>query len=426
MEIIYGINVIFSLLFYFSFALLAKSILKLPWLNPFVISAIVLLPVFFLENIVAPLFYGNQYYNNEYYNQALLIANIYALVNVIAIFFYYFFIRHIIPWKKNKNTVTNYCISNHLILKRISNVTCILFVIFYILLTTNSELGLLGWLVNPRDGYQNYRTGNGFLYAMSLNMLSVSYFSRCFTARSDKWIFIYTCIYCVLAFYLGSKTFILSFAIFYLSVLSIKRSTHLKFGLIIVIPVAAVAVLYNLYLAIGQMSVDVVFAYFDQYHNSIMFLEDLAHNRVDFFHGDVIFSEFWEFIPRTLDSAKPFVYGFLKVNEIYYPGAAESGHTPAFSKGMENFVDYGYGGLVFITFLSPVNIMYGYIFAKLKYLNFNTPSSSPLNFVLCLILIAPSFGTFFVGPAYMFLLLCFGFIALMGKHYFRPALEHKF
>lgn len=89
------------------------------------------------------------------------------------------------------------------------------------------------------------------------------------------------------------------------------------------------------------MNVDVVLSYFDQYQNSIYLLQDIDKGVVKFFNGTVYFSQFWSYIPRGLFPDKPFVYGFLHVNEIYYPGAAESGHTPAFSKGMDNFVDYG-------------------------------------------------------------------------------------
>ncbi|MBB2332737.1 hypothetical protein K6716_12000 [Escherichia marmotae] len=220
-------------------------------------------------------------------------------------------------------------------------------------------------------------------------------------------LFICAILYCVLVFFLGSKTFILSFAIFYLAVLSLNQSKFLKFGLILVTPLAACAILYNLFLAIGNMNVDVVLSYFDQYQNSIYLLQDLDKGVVRLFNGTVYFSQFWSYIPRSLFPEKPFVYGFLHVNEIYYPGAAESGHTPAFSKGMDNFVDYGYVGLVILTFLTPMNIFYGYIFAKLKVFNKNVMTNSASYLLLSLILISPSFGTYFTGPAYVLLLIFF-------------------
>ena len=95
-----------------------------------------------------------------------------------------------------------------------------------------------------------------------------------------------------LGFFLGSKTFILSFAIFYLAVLSLNKSRFLKFGLILVTPLAACAVLYNLFLAIGNMNVDVVLSYFDQYQNSIYLLQDIDKGVVKFFNGTVISANF--------------------------------------------------------------------------------------------------------------------------------------
>ncbi|EMV2274576.1 hypothetical protein AACN04_003906, partial [Escherichia coli] len=296
---------------------------------------------------------------------------------------------------------------SHTKLKRISNITLVLFITLFVLLSSKSEIGISGWLTNPRDGYQNYREGNGVLYAFSLSMLSVSYFSRALALRSEIKLFLCAIFYCTLVFFLGSKTFILSFAIFYLAVLSLNKSRFLKFGLILVTPLAACAILYNLFLAIGNMNVDVVLSYFDQYQNSIYLLQDIDKGVVKFFNGTVYFSQFWSYIPRGLFPDKPFVYGFLHVNEIYYPGAAESGHTPAFSKGMDNFVDYGYVGLIILTFLSPMNIFYGYIFAKLKMFNAKVITNSASFFLLSIILISPSFGTYFAGPAYVLLLIFF-------------------
>ncbi|EFB2838363.1 MULTISPECIES: O-antigen polymerase [Escherichia] len=403
MVIIYCLNITIAIVLYFSFSLLATKTLRLKIANPFTIYAIILFPVFLLENILAPLFYGADFALNEYYNEALFIYNIYSFTGILSIIFFYLVFNTV--FKKSEISF------NHVIskgkLKRISNITLILFVALFVLLSSKSEIGISGWLMNPRDGYQNYREGNGFLYAFSLSTLSASYFTRALALRSEMKLFICAILYCVLVFFLGSKTFILSFAIFYLAVLSLNQSKFLKFGLILVTPLAACAILYNLFLAIGNMNVDVVLSYFDQYQNSIYLLQDLDKGVVKLFNGTVYFSQFWSYIPRSLFPEKPFVYGFLHVNEIYYPGAAESGHTPAFSKGMDNFVDYGYVGLVILTFLTPMNIFYGYIFAKLKVFNKNVMTNSASYLLLSLILISPSFGTYFTGPAYVLLLIFF-------------------
>src|SRR5450830_1500114 len=81
--------------------------------------------------------------------------------------------------------------------------------------------------------------------------------------------------------------------------------------------------LFNLYLALAdQFDLQAIFEYFDYYKNAADYYRGYLSGEINLFHGDVLLTSLWSYVPRGIFPDKPIVYGILHVNEIFFPGQA--------------------------------------------------------------------------------------------------------
>jgi hypothetical protein len=176
--------------------------------------------------------------------------------------------------------------------------------------------------------------------------------------------------------------------------------------LLIGAPLIALLLIWNLYLAISDIfEAQSIIEYFDYYKNAADYYQGIRTGEVPLFHGQVALSSLWAYVPRGLVPDKPFVYGVLYVNEIFYPGQAELTNTPAFGGAVEQYADFGVPGVVFFGFFGTQAVLNAVLF----HLVFRSPgiaiSRMTLGgFTALLALCGPLFGAYFPGLLYWMLL----------------------
>jgi hypothetical protein len=276
-----------------------------------------------------------------------------------------------------------------------------LFFVAFFMLT--KEFGFINWILSPRTGYQQYRVGSGHWYALSLLFLSTSYTLSLLYSKSIISYVLLFFLYIGLVFLLGSKQFILSYAIFFLIVLWFKKSKYFNVLLYVVPPIGFVLMIINF----NPSEFADVASYFDYYVNSAMYYEAYFKGQIDLFYGYIWITEFYEYVPRFFFEDKPFVYGFLHVNEYFFPGAAEATHTPAFGGPIVAFADFGVLGVVISSFFS-LSSFFNVVLIYNLYKNTNIDQiRKNSNFLYLFIwILAPSFLVFF-GSLYAVILFLF-------------------
>jgi hypothetical protein len=148
-----------------------------------------------------------------------------------------------------------------------------------------------------------------------------------------------------------------------------------------------------------------IVAYFEYYQNGAAYYRGILDRQIDLFYGEVFLSSFWAYVPRALVPEKPFVYGAILVNEIFFPGAAEQTNTPGFGGAVEQYADFGVVGVLLFGFFSGQAVLN----ATLSYLVFRAPKLVPQRvtlgvFLALLAMSGPSFGAFFPGLLYWMLI----------------------
>ncbi len=272
-------------------------------------------------------------------------------------------------------------IIKHFDVKRIPNIifklhiiltSIICFCSFY-LLTIKSGFGFISWLSNPRSGYQYYRTGLGHYYVLSLACLVIIFilYLFFFKPKTKNSLFLITSLFVFISFFYGAKSIILNFimeALVYYNFF-VKK---IKFHQLMLTCICSLLFLFtkmSLYSSFGQFSFVDYFSYFDHYNNGHLFFRDFGE-AFDYVYGVEYLSGLWKYIPRALYPDKPYSYGIVKyVTEYYYPGAAASGHTPAFGGPVSAYLNFGIFGVIITGFIKGyvTSLFYCYF---LKYKNF--------------------------------------------------------
>ena len=226
--------------------------------NPITISFTVIFPVLFLQVFVGPVFLLDSGINDPYYNYALFITNLALLSSLVLVIFALSICRR----STFLSNIDRFFIArrplkrSRLILVGVISFLC--FLCCFFLLTR--DFGFLNWISDPRTGYQLYRIGNGHWYALSLLFLSVSY-TVILVAQKRTWSTIFWCLFfCLLVYLLGSKGFILSFIVYFLTIMWFQKNRHLKFYLII-FPISGFGLML---LNFGSAVVISVLSYFDK------------------------------------------------------------------------------------------------------------------------------------------------------------------
>lgn len=367
---------------------------KLSFFNPIIITFLFSAPIILFKTFVGPAFALENGIFNIYFNYAILMANIEAIIGLIvtATLLNVFRCNHIdskiLPYITPKWHIS------FLKMKRVSIFFLVLFLLCFILVSSYS-FGIINWLLSPRTGYQFHRTGVGHYYALALLFLSTSYALRLIYTRKSKSIFKWTLFYLLIVWFMGSKGFLLNFCGFAFIILWFKGYRRLNRIIWVGIPVVFGLLLVNF----GSIDIEDISSYFDYYVNSALYYEEYLSGRIELFHGEIMFSNLWGLVPRGIYPDKPHVYGFLLVNEHFWPGLTEATHTPAFGGPIEAFADFGVFGVIISSIFN-----FSQWFIVLNYymifnaLSFKKIKENPILIYLMLVTFAPCFMFFIDFP----------------------------
>ena len=402
MEILYIANLAIA------FALLlwplwfSRRYLHLPFLNPFTIVLVIGMPAQLMKLFAGPLILIDEGLFDPGYQYALLMGSLLVMAQTGGlIFFYHWFRRTRIDRQLPLQSIV---LSSRDLARGAWFFAVVCLGALYML--ASAEFGVLNWLANPRTGYQLYREGQGHWYALAISALATSMVLAFLTrpkARSLLW---QAPLYLALAYLLGSKTSLLAIFTSLLIFLWFLRWKHLTRLMILGAPVIFLLLVWNLYLAIADaFDLQAVFEYFDYYKNAADYYSEVLAGNIDLYHGEITSTSLWAYVPRAIWPSKPFVYGILIVNEIFYPGQAELTNTPAFGGAVEQFADFGVPGVLVFGFFSVQSL----VTALMSYLIFKRPGVrlnkvTLATVVLMIVQFAPGFGTFFPGALYLALL----------------------
>ena len=216
--------------------------------------------------------------------------------------------------------------------------------ISYILLMFKSEAGML-WITNPRDAYMDYRQGVGHFYALTMWSLMLSYIYFLWTRRPKKGGVILTLSFSFLAYFLGSKGFIICFWIVFAlyweyMVKRIKKMNVIIIGIII----------FSLFLAVQflqgtarELSDGIkYFVYFEATSRFLSLIDEVGYQ-----YGGAFIGQFWEIVPRALVPNKPVVYGHYIIHETLNPGLLETGRAVGVLEWTKFYLDFGIFGVFF-------------------------------------------------------------------------------
>lgn len=402
MAFVYLINITASMLLLFWPMWFARTQLRLRWLNPISIVLMVALPVELMKLYIGPLFLIEGGLFDVGYQYAILMANLLSVTTALGALFFFRFSKSMrahryLPFQKVSLQRRD--------MRLVARIFLLIF-LFALFALANAEYGIANWLLNPRIGYQLYRTGQGHWYALATSALSVSFVLTFLARPSAGRLLRNMVVYLGLAYFLGSKGLLLAIFTTTLVFLWFLRWRHMGKLVLVAAPLLLVLMVINLYLALGDVfQLGYIIGFFDYFKNAADYYRAYLNNEVGLYHGEVVLSSLWAYVPRAVWPDKPFVYGILHINELFYPGLAELTNTPAFGGAVEQHADFGPLGVAVFGFFSTQAISFG----LLSYWIFRRPSLRLDHVTLATVLLvlvqyAPSFGTYFPGGLYLLLL----------------------
>lgn len=385
---------------YYPIYLSKKVHLKL--INPITIVAYSAIPITLFKVFIGPFFILENSLMDKYFNFAILMTNIALIGKFVLTKYSFFFFEH----NKTTMALARTCMPHWKIRRSrtliASSLILLMGVLCFILVASHS-FGLFNWILDSRTGYQYHRTGAGHFYSLAILFYTISFSLFSIFLKKNRNVFICFFFYFVCVYLLGSKDILLSFVVSGLVFLWFRKYKHLRKAIFGGIPCAFILMLLNF----GSISFSEIAQYFDYYINSAMYFEEYFKGGIDLFYGEIYWSSFWEVIPRFLYPEKPHVYGILLINEHFFPGLAESTHTPAFGGPLSAFADWGVIGVFLASFINFSSIfelfLYFYLF---KFLKVQKLKSSPPLIYCVILLFAPSFMKY-VGFPLNFILWIF-------------------
>lgn len=333
-----------------------KKVFQLPWINPLSVTFAVIFPIEICKAILGPIFSSDDFFYDLYYQYSLMIENFRLFLVLLVTIIFLNSLRYLIG-----NGVPVFIRGlgrmpeSGLKKLQIFFLVCSFLVFYYM---SSNTFGFLNWLYDPRTGYQYYRVGYGLHYALSLTFLSLSFSFGLLRIKSEFKALILSIVYVLFVYFWGSKGFIISFFIFLLIYL-----WFLGGRLLVPISITGglsvfILVLVNLSSSYGGLDIDRFFSYFDHYVNSSLYYREYFTGNIRLFYGELMLTDAWSLVPRGVYPEKPFVYGLLHINEIFFPGAAKLGHTPAFGGPVMAFADFGLLGVFLSVILDVGNYLY--------------------------------------------------------------------
>lgn len=411
MEVFFVFNLIVAVALLLSPLWWCRRLLNQDWLNPVSLMVICMLPVDIFRLFVGQLFSGGDLLApanlmDSAYQFAVLMTNLQQAIGLAMIVFAARLrITRTMAYKIPR--MGRYSLGD---LRYLAKIFFLLYFAAFLILAIRTG-GVGSWLADIRGSYIEKRDGNGVFYAAAVSFLSISYFCEGVSSSRSLVFALRSLVYFGAIYVLGSKGFVLLFFIFGLVIIHRQGQVSIGRALMTAMPIAFVLLLINFASQRETLDFAGVAEYFNYYPNAAMYYADYFRGAIPLLDGKVFLTSFWEYVPRSLFPDKPYVYGILHVVEIYYPGGAESGNTPAFYGGVPQFADFGLLGVLLFALFNWTPLVY---FAGLRYALkdrafLNQGPMSGRTIIVSLLLFAPAFGAFLpMGLITMLLLFLVG------------------
>lgn len=265
-------------------------------------------------------------------------------------------------------------------------------------------------VTDPRIAYQNHRVGIGFLWAGYIYASTLWVLVRIVNGRSLPSTFI---VYLVFCYFSGSKGLLVASILPFIANPRMGSGIRVK----IIFCFAPVAV-FGFFVLFDQFSADAenVFIrlgnYFTMFHQSARVFNDYLSGELNFLYGEIFVSNVWQFVPRALYADKPYAWGGTYIVGMYYPGMAETGHTPSFGMYTQSFVDFGFLG----AFVELLNFKFIIELVAVYFVALCSVNNAKLYFLSYMILVGV--GAFFHLPVIVSLFLTY-FLLRYRRPFFR-------
>jgi hypothetical protein len=390
-------------------------------LNPISIPLLIGLPFQVFSVLISPSLLLDEGLFNLWLNIAIGYTNLALLIEV-------FLIVGTLTWCKAHDEFFNYIFDRFKIFTPQRKGILAASVIFYFsflcsLILLSSDFGLFNWILDPRTGYQYYRMGNGHWYGFAILFLSISFVLCTINQKSKKILFILFIFYLTNAHLLGAKTFLVSFSVYFFILLWLRKIKISKSLLFLTALIIAGFILVNFN---PSQFYDFVL-YFDQYVNSAMYFEEYYRGNISLFYGEIWLSDFYQIVPRSIFTDKPYVYGITLVNELFWPGMAEASHTPAFGGPISAFADFGVAGIIIMSLMDfkiIINMILLYIL--FNSLDFDKIMKSGVKLFIFIYCFSPSLLVYFTSFLTLPVLLMLAVIVLFSCGVFKRSSLSKF
>lgn len=411
MLLLYWINIVLYFVIPLLFPVYVTRYFKIGWLNPVVIPLLAGLPTLVVTTLSGPFVFLTDGLYNVYFQYAVLVSNVHSLALLASLLvLVHLFTRQPVlagfvdrlaqsggPARPDRMRLAAWVFAG-------------LYGLSFLLLTR--ETGLLTWILDPRTNYQLHRTGVGQWYALCITFLSTSLVLSTVYVRSTHTILLLAPVYVAAVFLLGQKSLVVTFAIYLLIILAIRRYRYLKPISVLILGGALVLVGSLLAASFGRVGLDQVSQYSDYFVNAAHYYEAYLNGQLPLYGGQITLSGLWGLAPRSLFSAKPHIYGTILIVEHFFPGAADATYTPAFAT-VDVFADFGWPQVILSGLFNAGNILpallYALILPRLKLLNLAAGQTHHrLLLYAFLWLAAPAYLVFFDVPNNFIL---FGLIA---------------
>ena len=214
-------------------------------------------------------------------------------------------------------------------------------------------------IINPRYAYQVLREGKGPIWSFLIS--SVSFYAGICVFQKEKMKLFDDILIIFSTIITGSKGVFLWLNSFYSYALGIEGfKNHLKqfklskysklFGLIL----APFLLFYLIALFGGGGEFGLINKVLNYKNSTDFAVRAISEWKEKDFstNGQIFLTSFWSFIPRAIFPNKPFAYGNMLILENFFPGMAETGHTPSFGLYLDRLIDFGWIGFVGPVFLN--------------------------------------------------------------------------
>ena len=244
-------------------------------------------------------------------------------------------------------------------------------------------------ILEPRNLYQFGRDGYGLFYALGISCYSLFIFF--FTLKKRSFISLISVVIPTLLF--GSKGFFIYSTIYVLS-LHIIHKKKIPINLLLF---SSVLLLFGVYFLFKKnFNIIGLSNYFNISYISLSFFNDYFNNDFKCFGFNGLFSEYYKYFPRFIFPDRPLIRGHLFLIDHYYPGAVQSGHTPAFTQFSYFMSD---GGFIYAFLRSTLNItplLSGFAIHKALafYKKNNFPQVPIVPVIIAIFFYSPQFGKF--------------------------------